>query len=95
MPPAEEDFFSDGDAPGDTRVLLVWPDLLQAVAVYTRCVMAVGGMAGASMGLPASEVLAALKMLQVPRAEWEQISADVSAMGHLAANGINARAKAR
>jgi hypothetical protein len=72
-------------------VLVVWPDLLPAVAVFQRCVPAIaGGMAPHSLGIPASEIRAALVLARAPRADWPEISEDVSAMGRVAAQAQNA-----
>lgn len=72
-------------------MLLVWPDLLPAVAVFSRCVMQVGGMAGAPMGIPATEIHSALLIVGLRRADWPGVSADVTAMGQLAAAEIRRR----
>lgn len=72
-------------------MLLVWPDLLEAVAVFTRCLMQTGGMAAVPMGIPALEIHAALQLTGVRRRDWPQVSADVSAMGRLAAEAIQKR----
>ena len=65
------------------------------VAVFRRCVMSVGGMSGAPMGLAAIEIRAALELLDVPREDWPQVSADVSVLGQIAAHGRNLRAQAK
>jgi hypothetical protein len=75
-------------------VLFVWPDLLDACAVFERCVLsAIGGMGVHYQGIPAAEIRAALVIARVPRARWLDVSADVSSMGRIAADAHNQRAK--
>lgn len=76
-------------------MLLVWPDLHDAVAVFDRCVMAaIGGMGVVWQGIAATEIRAALTLARIPRARWLDVSDDVSRMGRVAADAMNKRARA-
>ena len=65
---------------------------MDAATAFNRCVMsAAGGFGVAWLGIPALEVHAALSLMGVPTSEWPQVSADVAAMGRIAAEGFNRR----
>lgn len=57
--------------------------------------MAAGGMSALPLGIPAVEMQAAAQLVGVRRRDWLMVSSDVAAMGRIAADAVQKRARSK
>lgn len=92
QPASAEDFFRGQDS--GNRVLYVWPDLMDAVCAFSRCVQTViSGMTVSWLGISASEIRASLELTGVPVSDWPATSSDISEMGRIVSGELNRRSR--